>query len=300
MEQFTEQTLVKFSTIAYAILISIEMTLSFIQKKKYYTLADTFTNVYLTSLNMGLDILVRGGTLFALNYFYQFSPFTYDNLLIYWILLFVAEDFLYFVLHYVDHHSRFFWAVHVTHHSSNTLNFTVGFRSSVFQPLYRFVYFIPLALMGFKAIDIMFIYSATQIWGIIVHTRFVGRLGFLEKFMVTPSHHRVHHGANTRYLDKNIGMALIIWDKIFGTFQTEEEHDPVKYGLTKEIDSRGPINIVFHEWKAIWKDVKKTPSWRNKLMYIFGPPGWSHDGCSKTSAEMRKELQTKEAALVVS
>ena len=208
----------------------------------------------------------------------------------YWAVLLLAEDFMYYWLHRIDHYCRFFWAVHVTQHSSEEFNLKVGFRSSVFHPLYRFIYFIPLALMGFKGIDIMFMYAATQIFGILVHTQTIKKLGFLEYIIVTPSHHRVHHGSNIQYLDKNMGMILIIWDKLFGTFQAEDDKDPVKYGLTKNIGTYNPLTMVFHEWKAIYNDLKKQTSFKNKLMYVFGPPGWSHDGSTKTSTQLRQEL----------
>ena len=200
---------------------------------------------------------------------------------------------MYYWLHRVDHYCRLFWAVHVTHHNSEEFNLTVGFRSSVFQPLYRFMYFIPIALMGFRGIDILFAYSATQIFGILVHTQTVNKLGFLEYIIVTPSHHRVHHGSNVRYLDKNMGMFLIIWDKLFGTFQAEETSDPVKYGLTTNIKTYNPITMVFHEWKNIVKDLRKNVPLKAKLMYVFGPPGWSHDGSTKTSRQLRTELKQK-------
>ena len=107
--------------------------------------------------------------------------------------------------------------MHVTHHSSEYFNLTTGFRSSVFQPLYRFIYFIPLVFLGFQPADIVLMYSITQIYGILIHTKYVDKLGWLEKVLVTPSHHRVHHASNIEYLDKNIGMCLIIWDKLFAT-----------------------------------------------------------------------------------
>jgi sterol desaturase/sphingolipid hydroxylase (fatty acid hydroxylase superfamily) len=206
-------------------------------------------------------------------------------------MLLLAEDFLYYWLHRWDHEIRLFWAVHVTHHSSEHMNFTVGFRSSVFQPLYRFVYFIPLALCGFKPLDIIFIYSATQIWGIFVHTELINKMGWLEYILVTPSHHRVHHASNPKYLDKNMGMFLIIWDQLFGTFQPEltaEEYQPRKYGLTKPLEKTTPGNIIFHEWNDIGKDLSREDiGWKEKWNYVFGPPGWSHDGSRLTSDQMR-------------
>jgi len=192
-------------------------------------------------------------------------------------------------MHRIDHYCRFFWAVHVTHHSSEEFNLTVGFRSSVFQPLYRFIYFIPLSLVGFDPLDVMFMYAATQIYGILIHTKTVGKLGFLELFLSTPSHHRVHHGSNTKYLDKNMGMIFIIWDRVFGTFEKEEE--VVVFGLTENLKSYNPMTLVFHEWRAIIEDLKKQTSIKNKFMYVFGPPGWSHDGSRKTSKQLRNELK---------
>lgn len=237
---------------------------------------------------------MRTVSLLVLNYFFDFRIInSYPTVWIYWVALFLAEDFMYYWLHRIDHFCRLFWAVHVTHHSSEEFNLTVGFRSSVLQPLYRFIYFIPLSFVGFKAIDIMFIYSATQIFGILVHTQTVGKLGWLEYFLVTPSHHRVHHASNVCYLDRNMGMVLIIWDKLFGTFQKELEHEPVKYGLTQNLQSNNPGKIVFHEWQDIICDLKKKTSFKNKIMYLLGPPGWSHDGNRKTSAQLRKDLLKK-------
>jgi sterol desaturase/sphingolipid hydroxylase (fatty acid hydroxylase superfamily) len=176
------------------------------------------------------------------------------------------------------------------------MNFTVGFRSSVFQPLYRFLYFMPLAWLGFKPLDIIFIYSATQIWGIFVHTELIKKMGWLEYILVTPSHHRVHHASNPRYLDKNMGMFLIVWDQLFGTFQPElpdEEYQEKKYGLTKPLEKSTPADLVFHEWKEIWKDINREDiSWRQKWNYLFGPPGWSHDGSRQTSRQLQEnEMQ---------
>lgn len=297
MNEFRESLLVLISIPVYAVVIGFEFFYSYFKNKGLYTTKGLLANTYLTALNMGLDILVRGICLFVLDQFYKYRITDWEgSVVMYWVLLVFTEDFMYYWLHRVDHYCRFFWAVHVTHHSSEEFNFTVGFRSSVFQPLYRFIYFIPLALMGFKGIDIMFVYSATQIFGILAHTQTVGRLGFLEYIFVTPSHHRVHHGSNVRYLDKNMGMLFIFWDKLFGTFQPEVDSDPVKYGLTENINTYHPIRMVFHEWKNIAIDLKKSGSLKHKWHYVFGPPGWSHDGSKKTSSQLRRELHIKEQA----
>ena len=292
MNEFRESLLVLISTPIYAVVIGIEIFYSYFHHKKWYSTKGILANVYLTALNMGLDILLRGLCLFVLDYFFRFHFFSLvAHPVLYWTVLILFEDFMYYWLHRVDHYCRLFWAVHVTHHSSEEFNLTVGFRSSVFQPLYRFVYFIPIALCGFKGTDIMFAYSATQIFGILVHTQSIKKLGVLEYFLVTPSHHRVHHGSNAIYLDKNMGMVFIIWDKLFGTFQQEKENEPVKYGLTKNIHTNNPATLVFHEWKNMFSDLKKPVSIKTKLGYVFGPPGWSHDGSSKTSSELRREMK---------
>src|SRR6201987_4925586 len=256
--EFREALLVLISTPVYAIVIGAEIIFSHIHKHNEYSKKGTVENIYLMLLNMGLDILMRGVCLLVLNYFFQFRFFQLENKWAYWIVLLITQDFMFYLLHYVDHYVRFFWAVHVTHHSSEEFNLTVGFRSSVFQPLYRFAYFIPLALIGFDGKDIMFMYSATQIYGIIIHTKYIKKLGFLEWFMSTPSHHRVHHASNALYLDKNMGMVFIIWDKLFGTFVAEDEKEKVRYGLTENINSRNPVHVVFHEWKNIFSDLRKT------------------------------------------
>jgi sterol desaturase/sphingolipid hydroxylase (fatty acid hydroxylase superfamily) len=296
MNEFREALLIKLSIPIYAVVIGLEIFYSYWHEKKYYSTKGTLSNIYLSALNLGLDVLVRGICLAVLFYFYQFKFAAINKQVhpvLYWAVLLIAQDFLFYWLHRVDHYCRFFWAVHVTHHSSEEFNLTVGFRSSVFQPLYRFIYFIPLSLVGFDPLDVMFMYAATQIYGILIHTKTVGRLGMLEWFLSTPSHHRVHHASNVRYLDKNMGMVFIIWDRLFGSFAEEEEE--VVYGLTSNLKSHHPVHMVFHEWKNIAQDVvKKKVPFKARLMYVFGPPGWSHDGSTKTSRQLRDELQMKQ------
>lgn len=300
MDALREQWLILISTPVYFIIIGLEIFLSHAQHRELYTMKDTVANIYLMLLNSALDLCFRIIYLAILQYFYIHAELTWRNVFAYWFILLIAEDFLYYWLHRFDHEVRLFWAVHVTHHSSQRLNFTVGFRSSVFQPLYRFIYFIPLAWLGFKPLDIVFIYSATQIWGIFVHTELVNKMGWLEYFMVTPSHHRVHHATNPKYLDRNMGMFLIIWDKIFGTFQAElpeEKYQPVKYGLTKNIEQPTATSLVFHEWKQMMQDIsRKDISAKEKLHYVFGPPGWSHDGSRFTSDQLREIENGKSGA----
>jgi sterol desaturase/sphingolipid hydroxylase (fatty acid hydroxylase superfamily) len=298
MEQLHKQILLLLSIPIYAFLIPLEIILSNWRSWKFYGWKETAMNVYLNLVNAGIDLLLRGLALAVLIFFSAYQLPIHWHPVIYWASLFLLEDFLFWVEHYVDHNVRFFWAVHVTHHSSEEFNLTTGFRSSVFMPFYRYLYFIPLALLGFRPIDIIFMYALTQTYGILVHTQAIKKLPrFIEYIFVTPSHHRVHHASNIPYLDKNMGMVLIIWDRIFGTFTEERPDEVPHYGILAEIERPyHPVDIIFHEWKALNKDIKKGRSFREKLNYLFRPPGWSHDGSKKTAKQMQREWKGNKMA----
>ena len=285
----------------YGITILAEILVSHYQYQKVYQGKDTFNNVFFTILNLGMDALARGGFLFIMAFVYQFKLINWGvhgwQQIIYWIAVILLTDLAYWAVHWMGHMVRLFWAVHVIHHSSKEFNITVGFRSSVFEPLYRGIFFVPLALLGFSAADVMLAFAIQQLYGALIHTKLIDKMGFLEHFMVTPSHHRVHHGSNPKYLDKNMGMIFIFWDKIFRTFEPEDPNNKVIYGLTQNYTFSNPLRILFEEFRIIWQDVKKAPGLRNKLMYIFGPPGWSHDGSRKTSKELvLEEIRLKKTS----
>jgi len=277
----------------FILVIVVEIFLSNYHHKKLYSFKETATNFFLSLLNGGLDLLIRGGYFFILAFFWDSRVAKIDNPWIYWPVLVLSIDFVSYWLHRLEHYCRVFWAAHVTHHSAEHMNFSVEFRTSVFQPLYRFIFFIPLAIFGFQPADIFLAYSFMQIWGLFVHTEMINKLGPLEYLMVTPSHHRVHHASNVLYLDKNMGFTLIIWDKLFGTFQKElsaEEYEPIRYGLVKPLQQKDPFTIIFHEWKSIFRDLKRNDiTWKEKLKYLFSAPGWSHDGSTLTSEELRAQ-----------
>ncbi|PDS25485.1 sterol desaturase family protein [Flavobacterium branchiophilum] len=271
-----QETLYAVSIPFFVGVILFEMFISHKSNARLYTFKDTATNVYFGILNIILDLIFKSFSFMVLGFFFSHQLFHLEQNGMYWVACFILQDFMYYIQHYVDHKSRFFWAIHATHHNSEYFNVSTGFRSSVFQPIYRYLFFIPMALLGFSPLHIMFAYSANQIWGTLIHTQKIKKMGFLEYFMVTPSHHRVHHASNEKYIDKNMGMTLIIWDKIFGTFQAEDEnYEPIRFGLTYKIDDKGPINIVFHEWIAIYKDIiQPNISWKTRLKYLFYNPGW--------------------------
>ncbi len=284
----------------YGVTILAEILISHYQSQKLYQGKDTFNNVFFTVLNFGVGILARGGFLFIMAFVYQYKIIHWEMAMwqqvLYWILVILLTDLAYWVVHWLGHMVRLFWAVHVIHHSSQEFNITIGFRSSVFEPLYRGLFFLPLALLGFSAADVMLAFAIQQLYGSLIHTKLIHKMGILEYFMVTPSHHRVHHGSNTKYLDKNMGMIFIFWDKIFNTFEHEDPKEAVIYGLTENYSFTNPLRILFAEFKFIWMDVKKAKGARNKCMYIFGPPGWSHDGSRKTSKQMQAEEKIRKMA----
>jgi len=279
MELFREQLLLAVSVPVILGAILLEIVVTHFHGIRAYTWRETLTNFYMAALNGSLDLLLRAVLvlpILAWCWHHRVLDWSSEEQgWSYWLLLFLLQDFAYYVLHYVDHHCRLFWAVHVTHHSSVEFNLTTGFRSSVFQPVYRTLYFMPIAWLGFDPLDILFMYAATQIYGSLIHTERIRSLGWLEYVLVTPSHHRVHHASNGCYLDKNMGMCLIIWDYLFGTFQKELPAEPVRYGLTKSIEDRGPVNIVLHEWRDMVQDVRQSPlPWWKRVGYVLRGPGW--------------------------
>lgn len=290
---FREQLLIFTSVPLYAIVIGVELILANVHKQKVYTLRETLHNIYLSLCNFVIDLTFRGMYLFVFAWCAQYTMVNWEQKgWAYWVLLVLGVDFMFYWLHRNDHFIRFFWATHVTHHSAEYYNISVGFRSSVLEPIYRFVYFLPLIFVGFTPIDIMFVFSATQVWGTFIHTKSVKKMGILEHILVTPSLHRVHHASNAKYLDKNMGMLFIFWDKMFGTFQKElpdDEYEPIRYGLTENLQSPNAFSLIFHEFIQIIKDIR-TPNlkWSEKLRYIFDKPGYSHDGSRQTSTQMRE------------
>lgn len=272
------------------------MYFSYVHDRKLYKNRDTMTNVYLMAFAFIINLAMKTATFFILNYSYQLRLFQIENIWVYWIVLVLAQDVLYWTLHTTGHYVRLFWAMHVTHHSSEHFNLTTGFRSTVFEPLYRVFFYLPLAFFGFTAIDILFAYLITQVYGNLVHTQTVGKLHpVIEYIFVTPSHHRVHHAKNVRYLDKNMGMVLILWDRLFGTFQEELERDEVIYGLTTQLANTDAVNVVFHEFRSMAADMKKAPTIAGKIGYMVHPPGWSHDGSTQVAKVQQRELAEKEA-----
>lgn len=234
-----------------------------------------------TSLAMGIgNVVVNIGwklvVVAALAGVYLLAPFhlSASNPLT-WIALFVADDFVYYWYHRTHHTIRVFWASHVVHHSSQYYNLSTALRQP-WTPFTSLPFWLPLAFLGFAPWMIVLQQAVSLVYQFFIHTERVGKLWRpVEFIMNTPSHHRVHHGSNSAYLDTNYGGILIVWDRLFGTFTPEGER-PV-YGLTKNIDTFNPVRVATHEFVSIWRDLRTARSWRHRFGYVFGGPGWTPD-----------------------
>ncbi len=253
-------------------LIAIELILDiFTSKERRWK--DTWANVIIFIINQLLEKTAFGAIgVLCLVPISWLSPLEIPMNIWTWILAFFVADFTYYWMHRLEHEHRILWASHSVHHSSEDYNLTISLRLSIVESAFEWIFLIPMILLGFspfQAIVGLIFVAQFQTW---IHTERIKKLGWLDEVFNTPSVHRVHHGSNDKYLDKNYGGVLIIWDKLFGTFQREEEK--VVYGLTKNINTYNPIKINFIEYKNIWKDVKKCRNVKDKFRVIFGDLIW--------------------------
>ncbi len=257
-----------------------------------YETKDAFSSISMGIGNVLLGFLSKAIVLAA--FFYIYEHFRFFTIPLTWwsfILLFFAEDFSYYWFHRVSHECRLFWASHVVHHSSQRYNLSTALRQTWSGSFYSFIFWLWLPLIGFHPAMIMLQMSISLLYQFWIHTEAIKKLPkWFEAIMNTPSHHRVHHGSNPLYLDRNHAGILIIWDKLFGTFQPELKEEKVVYGLVKNIHTYNPIKIAFLEWFYLFKDSfsgKKTL--KERLFYFTKPPGWKHDGNGRISKDLREE-----------
>jgi sterol desaturase/sphingolipid hydroxylase (fatty acid hydroxylase superfamily) len=204
-------------------------------------------------------------------------------------LLFLGVEFLYYWFHRASHRVRWFWATHAIHHSSNELNLSAAYRFGWTGRLSGTgIFYMPLIWLGYPPAAVFGVLGLNLLYQFWIHATWIPKLGWLEYVINTPSHHRVHHAANPEYLDANYGGVLIIWDRLFGTFIAEREELPCRYGLVKPLRSNNPFFINAHEWLALGRDLWLAQSWRERVQYLFGPPGWRPNGQGWTTAELRR------------
>ena len=254
-------------------MIFVEILISNWQQKNYYKTQDTLCTIGLLAGNIIVAFSIKGLILALHFYLYQYKIFELSGMLplwLFWILTFVVIDLVFYIYHRMSHRIRFLWAIHLSHHSSEEMNFAVSFRQAWFGPISKIPFFMVLPLLGFDPTIIAAAGVISTLWGIVGHTQIVGRLGFVEWIFNTPSHHRVHHGSNKQYIDKNYGNLLIIWDRMFGTFEPEKEK--VRFGLVNNVNTFNPTKITFMAWSSMIEDISNKRSLSEVLRIIFGPP----------------------------
>ncbi len=241
-----------------------------------------------TSLTMGLgNVVINVGWKFvvlaAYVGIYELTPLRLspDDWWV-WVLLFFADDFSYYWFHRISHESRAFWASHVVHHSSEHYNLSTALRQT-WVPMTYFPFWLWMPAVGFEPWMVLLAQAWSLIYQFWIHTEKIRKLPrWFEAIFNTPSHHRVHHGVNEQYLDRNYGGILIVWDRMFGTYEPEGER--VRYGLTTQLRTYRPIRVAFHEYVAMWHDIRRAERWRDKVGVVFRGPGWTPPGVTESEA----------------
>lgn len=249
----------------------VEMIFTFVQEKPYYDKHETAGSILVGLGSLVVGAAIKFSLLYATVWIYNQLP--WRMVLTWWTLLpcYLLFDLCSYWAHRISHQSRFWWATHVVHHSSERYNLTVSFRLSWIQNL-KVIFFLPVALLGFHPIIFFTTSQLAVLFQFWVHTEYIRRMpSWIEWIFATPSNHRVHHGSQPKYIDKNYGATFIFWDRLFGTYQLEEE--PPIYGITTNIDQKAnPFVINFHEVSDIVRDVKTAKGVRQKWFYVFGSP----------------------------
>lgn len=263
--------LIQLAIPAFILLLVTEAIVDAWMRRDLYEPKDTAA-----SLTMGVGNLVVGlvskGIVFAIfTVVHRFAIFPIGYQWWAWVLAFFADDFSYYCFHRTSHECRFFWASHVVHHSSQHYNLSTALRQTWTGGFFSFIFWLWMPLIGFQPIMIFTMQAISLLYQFWIHTELVKDIGVFESVMNTPSHHRVHHATNPQYIDRNHAGILIIWDKIFGSFEPEQE--PCVYGLTSNIGTFNPLRIAFHEWIAIGTDLRAARTWRERMIAVFGNPG---------------------------
>ncbi|GAA5617672.1 MULTISPECIES: sterol desaturase family protein [Brucella] len=277
----------------YVLGILIELVaIRYWQRKGEFETRDAFTSLLMGAGNVAAGLLLGFVSVTALLWVWQFR---FLDLGLHWwvfVVAFIFDDLRYYCYHRIAHRVRWVWAEHVNHHSSQHYNLTTALRQSwTGQMTGMFVLQVPMVLIGFHPAVIAFVYGFNLIYQFWIHTEAIDKLPRPIEFIFnTPSHHRVHHATNPRYLDANYAGTLIIWDRMFGTFVEELPEDMPRYGIVKNVGTFNPVRVAFHEWVGMFKDVFSSGlTLRQRLMYMIAPPGWSHDGSRKTSEDLKAD-----------
>jgi sterol desaturase/sphingolipid hydroxylase (fatty acid hydroxylase superfamily) len=278
----------------FFVLIGIELIAERLTHKKLYRLPDAIANLScgITSQLSGLFLKVFAIGIYQLLH-ENFNLVVWDRNWIYWLSLFLLADLAYYWAHRMSHEINLFWGGHVVHHQSEEYNLSVALRQSSLQVIWTFAFSLPLAFLGFQTLDFALMSAYITLYQFWIHTETINKMGWFEYVFNTPSHHRVHHGRNPKYIDKNHAGTLIIWDRMFGTFQEEEERPT--YGITTPINSWNAVWANFSHYAAMGKDLKRIPNLWDKIRYLFKKPGWLPDylGGYRAAPEVDKSTYKK-------
>ncbi|MCT4698649.1 sterol desaturase family protein [Tenacibaculum haliotis] len=283
--------LIHYAIPFFILTVIIEVIITVKVKLEGYEFKDAATSITMGLGNVAIGLFTKGVVFTIFTLLYNYRIFTIPFIWWSWIILLFAEDFVYYWNHRIAHESRLFWASHVVHHSSTKYNLSTALRQTWSGSFYTFIFWAPLALIGFHPLMILTQMSISLLYQYWIHTELIKKLPkWFEAIFNTPSHHRVHHATNPQYLDRNHAGIFIIWDRLFGTFEPEVEK-PV-YGLVTNINTHNPIKIAYIEWYNLLKDVftSKT-SLGKRILYFLKPPGWKHDGSGKLSGDLRQEWE---------
>ena len=257
------------------LMIMVEVLVANTKNIAAYKKEDSLGTLGLLTGNIFVALSIKGVTLAFHIFLYEFRFFDLVSVMpewALWIITFILIDFIFYFYHRISHRSRFLWAIHMSHHSSEEMNFVVSLRQAWFAPFAKVIFFMPLPLIGFDPLITVVVGIVSTFWGVIGHTQWINKLGPLEYIFVTPSHHRVHHGSNDQYIDKNFGNLLIIWDKFFGTFEPEDEK--VIYGIKENVKTFNPFKITFMLWIKMYEESKSAVGFKEKFLSFFGTLEW--------------------------
>jgi alkylglycerol monooxygenase len=250
--------------------VIFEMVADTITHKKFYKFEDAVTNISLGIGQQIIEALIKTVFTFLFLWVYKYSVFKIPDTIWTFGVAVLISDFIYYWFHRMSHTVNFLWAIHIVHHQSREFNLTVSLRQPWLNKIAAFAFYLPLPFFGISPTIMVLAFAFQTVYQFWLHTRFIGKIGFLENILVTPSHHRVHHGANEIYLNKNYGNTLIIWDKLFGTFQAEGE--PVVFGTTRPFTSTNPIWANLYFWKEIIISAGSQKGFLRKSMIFFQRP----------------------------
>jgi alkylglycerol monooxygenase len=276
--------LIAFAIPLFFVFIGLELWVARRRHQRVYRFADALSNLSCGISQQVIGLLTKGALIAGYAFCYErYRLFDLEpGSVLTWVIAFVGIDFLYYWWHRLSHRVNFLWAAHIVHHQSEDYNFSVALRQSVTTGSTTFFFYLVLAFLGVPPLEMVTALTLSTLYQFWIHTEVVGKVGFLEYFLNTPSHHRVHHAINPRYLDRNFAATFMLWDQLFGTFVVEDERP--RYGITHALRSFNPLWAQVHYWVELARASIKTPRLVDKLRVWIASPTWQVPGVEPSSA----------------